>query len=116
MPDDSTDPKVKAPEEAPAPAVNPTPSVAATTAPAKAPAPAGVSEKSRLVAFLLAFFVGIFGVHRMYVGKMKTGILMLVLTITLLGMIISSFWAFIDWIIILVGEFSDKEGKKLKTW
>ena len=38
---------------------------------------AGRSEKRILVAFLLCFFVGVFGVHRMYQGKWITGILYL---------------------------------------
>ena len=34
-----------------------------------------VSDKSRLIAFLLCFFFGGLGVHRFYVGKVGTGIL-----------------------------------------
>ena len=36
-----------------------------------------ISPKSRLVALLLCFFLGPLGVHRFYVGKIGTGILML---------------------------------------
>jgi len=36
-----------------------------------------LSPKSRLVALLLCFFLGPLGVHRFYVGKIGTGILML---------------------------------------
>jgi TM2 domain-containing membrane protein YozV len=43
-----------------------------------------------LVAFLLCFFVGVFGVHRFYAGKIGTGLLQLV---TLGGL---GIWAFID--------------------
>ena len=35
---------------------------------------APISRKSRLVAFLLAFFLGMFGAHRFYVGKTGTAI------------------------------------------
>lgn len=69
-----------------------------------------VSEKSRLAAALLCWFIGVFGVHRFYVGKVGTGILMLI-TFGGLGI-----WALIDLIIILVGSFRDKQGKVLANW
>ena len=72
--------------------------------------PAGASSKSRLVALLLCFFFGLFGVHRFYVGKIGTGIAQL-LTIGGLGI-----WACVDFILIIVGEFTDKEGRKLSVW
>ncbi len=75
-----------------------------------------VSEKSRLAAFLLAFFLGIFGVHRMYVGKVASGVIQLLLTITVIGIFFVSIWVLIDWIFILTGEFKDKEGKRITKW
>lgn len=69
-----------------------------------------ISPKSRLAAALLAWFLGIFGIHRFYVGKVGTGILMLV---TLGGL---GIWALIDFIVILVGSFKDKEGRLLINW
>jgi TM2 domain-containing membrane protein YozV len=35
-----------------------------------------MSDKSRLVAALLCFFFGALGIHRFYVGKIGTGILL----------------------------------------
>ena len=75
-----------------------------------------ISEKSRLTAFLLAFFLGMFGVHRMYVGKIASGIVQLLLTISIIGILFVSIWVLIDWIFILTGEFKDKESKYLKKW
>jgi len=69
-----------------------------------------VSDRSRLAAALLCFFVGVLGVHRFYVGKVGTGILMLV-TFGGLGI-----WALIDLIIILVGTFRDKQDRVLVNW
>ncbi|MFJ6195408.1 TM2 domain-containing protein [Micromonospora sp. NPDC092111] len=65
------------------------------------------TQKSWVVALLLCFFVGVLGVHRFYVGKVGTGVLQL---ITLGGL---GIWTFIDFIIILVGAFRDKQGQPL---
>lgn len=69
-----------------------------------------ISPKSRLVALLLCFFLGALGIHRFYVGKIGTGILMLI-TLGLFGI-----WTFIDLIIIIVGAFKDKEGRRVFRW
>ncbi len=42
---------------------------------------AEISSRSRLATVLLAFFLGIFGAHRFYIGKTITAILMLILSI-----------------------------------
>ncbi len=58
-------------------------------------------------AALLCFFLGGLGVHRFYVGKIGTGILM-IFTLGGLGI-----WLIIDFVMILTGSFKDKEGKDL---
>jgi TM2 domain-containing membrane protein YozV len=73
-------------------------------------ATSNISSKSRLVALLLCFFLGVLGVHRFYVGKIGTGILQ-ILTFGGLGI-----WALIDMIIIIVGSFKDKEGRLVFRW
>jgi len=70
------------------------------------------SPRSRLVAALLAFFLGGFGAHEFYVGKTGAGILMLVFFWTCIPSII----AFVQFIIILIGEFTDAEGRKITMW
>lgn len=67
------------------------------------------SEKSFVVILLVCFFLGTFGVHRFMVGKVKSGILMLV---TLGGL---GIWALIDFIMIVLGKFTDKDGKVVKS-
>ena len=74
------------------------------------------SNKTKLATFLLAFFLGAFGIHRFYVGKTGTGIAQLLLTLSFFGMIITSFWVIYDWIMILTNNFTDGEGKKITEW
>ena len=75
------------------------------------PADPTVSDKSRLVAFVLAWFLGIFGVHRFYVGRTTSGILQI-----LFGWATFFIWPLVDAILILVGVFKDSDGKVIKIW
>lgn len=68
------------------------------------------ADKKILPAFLLCFFLGMFGAHRFYVGKIGTAILQ-ILTLGGLGI-----WVLIDLIMIIVGAFTDKDGNKLTQW
>jgi len=68
------------------------------------------SSKKRTVALVLCFFLGVIGIHRFYVGKTGTGIAQ-ILTLGGLGI-----WTLIDLIMILVGSFTDADGKKVATW
>ena len=67
------------------------------------------SEKGFVPTLLLCFFLGMFGVHRFYVGKIGTGILQL-LTLGGLGI-----WAMVDVVIIAFGNFKDKKGLLVKN-
>lgn len=69
-----------------------------------------ISPKSRLATTLLAFFLGGIGVHRFYLGKIGTGILM-ILTLGGLGV-----WALIDFVMAVAGAMKDKDGKPIKNW
>ena len=51
-------------------------------------------------AYLLCIFLGAFGIHRFYLGEKGTGLIMLILGITIIGLIISGFWAFVDLFLI----------------
>ena len=68
------------------------------------------SSKSRLIALLLAVFLGGLGIHRFYLGKIGTGILWL-----LSGGIFGIGWL-VDIIMIAVGSMKDKEGKPVSDW
>lgn len=63
------------------------------------------SKENGLIVFLLCLFVGTLGIHRFYVGKNGTGILML---ITLGGF---GLWTVIDLFLIAVSKFTDANGR-----
>jgi len=96
-----------------------------------------ISPKSRLAATLLAFFLGIFGAHRFYIGKTGTAIVMLLLGIAgwatiglfwwlfwwllwwpfgYLFLIAVGIWAFVDFIFAVTGHMKDKEGRLIQKW
>lgn len=61
------------------------------------PQPGSVTAKNKVVAGLLALFLGGFGIHKFYLGKIGQGILYLLLCWTF----IPAFIAFIEGIIYL---------------
>ena len=69
-----------------------------------------VSPKSRLAALLLCFFFGYLGIHRFYVGKVGTGLIWL-FTAGFFGI-----GAIIDFIMIIVGSFTDQSGLFVMNW
>lgn len=73
------------------------------------PFPEAVSSKDWLTTLLLNLFLGGLGVHRFYVGKTGTGILMLV-TCGGVGV-----WALIDLITVIIGSFKDAQGLPVKN-
>ncbi|MEB2310969.1 MAG: TM2 domain-containing protein [Sorangiineae bacterium] len=70
--------------------------------------PVGNPTRSQSVAFLLSYFLGMFGADRFYLGQTGLGLLKL-FTFGGLG-----FWALIDRIIIGMGKMRDAEGNSLK--
>lgn len=129
-PTEATPPPPPAPSVSTPPPPPPVPAGAppAPPAPMAGPATAGValypngkpmvdaegrpaSPKSRLAAALLAFFLGGFGIHRFYVGKIGTGILIIVTIGGFFGI-----WVLIDFIMILIGSFKDKEERYVANW
>lgn len=68
----------------------------------------GRSPRSYIVTLLLCLFLGWLGFHRFYTGKIWTGLLQLI-TFGFWGI-----WTVIDFLIIVVGQFRDKEGKYIQ--
>lgn len=68
------------------------------------------SKKSRLVAILLCWFLGIVGAHRFYAGKNRTAVAMIV---TGGG---AGIWMCIDFVFLVLGKFKDIQGKRIYYW
>lgn len=62
---------------------------------------------NKLALALICFFIGALGIHRFLVGKVGTGILMIV---TFGGF---GIWVLVDLIMILTDNFTDKHGNKI---
>ena len=67
-------------------------------------------RKNRLVALLLCVFLGVFGAHRFYLGKWKSGLVQL-LTLGVYGI-----WTLIDVVLIALNKLSDTKGQLLGPW
>lgn len=88
-----------------------------------------ISPKSRLRVAVAAFFLGGLGVHRFYLRKFGTAIVMLIAAIVafvslglygtdvglpLLTVVVA--WALADFVVAAAGVMQDKEGKPVKNW
>jgi len=76
-----------------------------------APAPVGYasskSDKQKIVAALLCWFLGGLGIHRFYLGYSAIGVIQL---LTLGG---CGIWMLVDFIMILTGGLKDSDGREL---
>ena len=76
-------------------------------APAPVASESSKSDKQKLVAALLCFFLGVVGIHRFYLGYTTIGIIQI---FTLGG---CGIWAFVDLVMILIGSLKDADGREL---
>lgn len=65
------------------------------------------SEKRMITTALLCLFLGVFGAHRFYVGRIGTGLLFF---LTFGGFFV---WTIIDLLLIVTGNFADKDGNRI---
>jgi len=54
------------------------------------------NKKTALVAYLLWFFVGILGGHNFYLKRTGVAVTQLILSITIVGLVITVFWVLVD--------------------
>ena len=77
----------------------------------------GTEQKSVLVAALLAFFLGTFGVHNFYLGYTSKAVAQLLITVISCGMgaVITQIWAIVEMVLLLTGSINtDGNGMPLK--
>jgi TM2 domain-containing membrane protein YozV len=74
---------------------------------ASAPRAAAYDDRNKYIAALIAFLIGPLGIHRFYTGRTGSGIAMLLLSCTVIGLFVTVPWGFIDMIRYLV--MSDRE-------
>jgi TM2 domain-containing membrane protein YozV len=54
------------------------------------------NKKTAVVAYLLWFFLGLFGAHNFYLKRTGVAVAQLILTLTVIGMLITIVWVFVD--------------------
>ena|GEM_PF-1044290 len=86
---------------------------AAHFADAQAAPAGGVSSKNVLLALMLCVFLGLLGAHRFYAGRVASGVILLLLTLSIYGLILAVIWWLVDFLIILVGRFTDSNGDRI---
>jgi TM2 domain-containing membrane protein YozV len=72
-------------------------------------------DRNKYIAALIAFFIGPLGIHRFYLGRTGSGIAMVVLSCTLVGLLVTIPWAFVDMIRYLImsdREFAERYARK----
>ena len=81
------------------------------------PVVAGVQQKSKVVAGLLAIFLGALGIHNFYLGFTGKAVTQLLITVCTCGYggLIIGIWALVEGIMILSGSINkDARGVPLK--
>lgn len=54
------------------------------------------NKKTALIAYVLWFFVGLFGAHNFYLKRTGVAVAQLILTLTVVGMAVSLIWVLVD--------------------
>lgn len=93
----------------PVPGTSPPPVVASR------PPEADLGDRNKYIAALIAFLIGPLGIHRFYLGRTGSGIAMVVLSCTVIGLLVTVPWAFIDMIRYLImsdRDFAERYARK----
>lgn len=88
-----------------------------------------VSREKKLTVLLLCWLFGLFAVHRFYTGKyLSAGLQLLALFVAVMTAVakakgpraiviaIPFLWLVVDTMLIIMGKFTDKEGKPIVNW
>jgi hypothetical protein len=75
--------------------------------------PPPLPQRSKAIAALFCFFLGLLGIHNFYLGRNGCGIAQLVLTAAIVGIFITAVWCFVDFILILCSGFTDRYNRPL---
>jgi TM2 domain-containing membrane protein YozV len=79
--------------------------------PQQQPRPLFYSDKSRRIAGLLGLFLGPLGLHNFYLGRIKRGIIQLLSSFVIIGIV----WGYLEGLLILSGiGYADGDGGDLK--
>lgn len=73
------------------------------------------SDRNKLIAALLAFLVGPLGIHRFYLGRVGSGIAMLLLSCTVIGLLATVPWSLIDMVRYLMMTERDFAERYVKS-
>jgi TM2 domain-containing membrane protein YozV len=65
------------------------------------------NKKTPVIAYLLWFFLGIFGAHNCYLKRTGIAVAQLILTITVIGAIVTFVWIIVD-AFLIPGWISDQ--------
>ncbi len=72
------------------------------------------SSRHILVALLICVVFGLLGFHHFYAGNYIRGILMLLLSLSVYGLIITIPWWLSDTVFILFGSYTDGRGNRIQ--
>lgn len=88
-----------------------------------------ISSEKKLTLLILCWLFGLFAVHRFYTGKYLTaGLHLLIAALSALsaifdteilpavGIIVLALWLIVDMALIIMGKFTDKEGRPIVDW
>ena len=68
------------------------------------------SKKDYKMVFLIAYILGLLGVHQFYLGNKKAGFIRLILTLSMIGLPVSVFLWIKDLIQLMRNKIADSEG------
>ena len=72
------------------------------------------NKKDACIAYILWFFLGYFGAHNFYLKRTGAAVAQLLLTLTIVGLLITFFWHLVD--AILIPGWVRRENNRLLAW